>query len=210
MLKFFLDGKLTRPNPMTEYQRSLTQKYLIFASTDRIFYGVCFFLLYTAIGPWSFHEVLDEHVAYYFVWGMFVKGLFIPGTLNWWYGFHQVSLEIANERTFFLLSLLQFSVDVLPIASDDYNPWCALQTVQKISRKASRNTSYLSRRYLRSSAPKKPSVPCSYNSRVTSCHFLFDPKRIFCFHYCTCPCLGFASNALPFLPSTLENLRSRF
>lgn len=62
----------------------------MFASTDRIYYGVLFWLFYTALGPWSFQEILDGQTGYYFVWGTFVEGKFVPGTLNWWYGFHQL------------------------------------------------------------------------------------------------------------------------
>lgn len=67
----------------------------MFASIDKVFYGVLAMLIYTLIGPWSFHEVLDGHIGYYFSWGMFVKGSFIPGTLNYWYGLHQVIVSIA-------------------------------------------------------------------------------------------------------------------
>jgi hypothetical protein len=84
------DRKVRRPKIASPFWRSIIQKYLIFASIDRIFYGVLFWLIYTVVGPWSFHEVLDGHTGYFFVWGIFVKGEFIPGTLNWWYGFHQL------------------------------------------------------------------------------------------------------------------------
>lgn len=81
---------MKRPKIASPFFRSAIQKYLIFAGIDRIFYGVLFWLFYTAFGPWSFHEVLDGYTGYFFVWGIFVKGHFIPGTLNWWYGFHQL------------------------------------------------------------------------------------------------------------------------
>lgn len=64
---------------------------LIFASIDRIYFGVLFWLFYTLVGPWSFHEVLDGHYGIYFVWGTFVKGKFVSGTLNWWYGLYQLT-----------------------------------------------------------------------------------------------------------------------
>lgn len=63
---------------------------LVFASVDRLYFGVLIWLFYTLIGPWSFHEVLDGHIGVYFVWGIFVKGHFVAGTLNWWYGFYQL------------------------------------------------------------------------------------------------------------------------
>lgn len=48
-------------------------------------------LCWTTLGPWSFHEILDGHVGYIFLWGIFVKGEFVPGTLNYWYGIHQLA-----------------------------------------------------------------------------------------------------------------------
>lgn len=85
-----LDGKLRRPKIATQCWRNFIEKYLVLASVDRIFYGMLFWLLYTALGPWSFHEILDGHIGYLFVWGTFVKSTYLPGTLNWWYGFHQL------------------------------------------------------------------------------------------------------------------------
>ncbi|CRL04248.1 CLUMA_CG017350, isoform A [Clunio marinus] len=82
--------KVKRPKISSIYWRSFIHKYLVFASIDEIFYPILFWLIYTAIGPWSFHEVLDGHIGIYFVWGTFIKGVFVPGTLNWWYGFHQL------------------------------------------------------------------------------------------------------------------------
>jgi hypothetical protein len=84
------DKKLRRPKIASPFWRNTLQKYLIFAGINRIFYPILFWLFYTALFPWSFHEVLDGHVGYFFVWGIFVKGQFIPATLNWWYGFHQL------------------------------------------------------------------------------------------------------------------------
>lgn len=83
-------GKLNRPKISSPYWRSVVEKYLILASIDRLYFGLLFWLLYTAIGPWSFHEILDKVHGIIFVWGTFVKGEFVPGTLSWWYGFHQL------------------------------------------------------------------------------------------------------------------------
>lgn len=66
------------------------QKYLVLASIDHVYYSILFWLLYTAIGPWAFNEVIDGHVGALFVWGIFVKGIFVPGTLSWNYGFVQL------------------------------------------------------------------------------------------------------------------------
>lgn len=47
-------------------------------------------ILWTTVGPWSFHEILDGNIGYNFLWGIFVSNQFVPGTLNYWYGFHQL------------------------------------------------------------------------------------------------------------------------
>lgn len=99
------DGKLRRPKIASEWWRSFVQKYLVLASVDRVYYGILFWLLYTAIGPWAFNEVIDGHIGALFVWGTFVKGIFVPGTLSWNYGFGQL--------TFFQLPLTIIIAGVL-------------------------------------------------------------------------------------------------
>jgi hypothetical protein len=65
-------------------------KYLLLAGIDRVYYGLVIMIVWTTLGPWSFHEILDGHVGYNFLWGIFVNGHYVPGTLNWWYGLHQL------------------------------------------------------------------------------------------------------------------------
>lgn len=84
----------------------------MFASVDKVFYGVLFWLIYTLVGPWSFHEVLDGQVGYYFVWGIFVNNEFIAATLNWWYGYHQLM--------FFQLPLMMIIAGVVNRRFKDY------------------------------------------------------------------------------------------
>jgi hypothetical protein len=47
-------------------------------------------LIWTTLGPWSFHEIVDGHIGYIFLWGIFVKNTFMPGTLTFYYGIHQL------------------------------------------------------------------------------------------------------------------------
>jgi hypothetical protein len=84
------DKKLRRPMIESAYWRSFVYKYLLLASINRIYFGLVLMILWTTIGPWSFHEVLDGHVGFNFLWGIFVQNQFVPGTLNYWYGFHQL------------------------------------------------------------------------------------------------------------------------
>lgn len=101
----FSAGKIGKPQIASTYGRSYVQRYLLFASTDRIFYGILFWLVYTAVGPWAFQEIVDGHIGYLFVWGTFVKGIFVPGTLSWWYG--------MNQLMFFQLPLMIIIANVL-------------------------------------------------------------------------------------------------
>jgi hypothetical protein len=72
------------------FWKKFVQKYLLLASIDKIFYGLIVIILWTTFGPWSFHEILDGHIGYVFLWGTFVKGQYLPGTLSYWYGIHQL------------------------------------------------------------------------------------------------------------------------
>lgn len=85
-----LDKKLKRPNIESNYWRSTVYKYLLLAGINRVYFGLVIMIIWTTLGPWSFHEILDGHIGYNFLWGIFVDGLFVPGTLNYWYGLHQL------------------------------------------------------------------------------------------------------------------------
>lgn len=65
-------------------------KYLLLVSIDRIYYSLVIMISWTTFGPWSFHEILDGHIGYNYLWGIFVSSQFLPGTLNYWYGLHQL------------------------------------------------------------------------------------------------------------------------
>lgn len=81
---------MRRPKIESNYWRSLVYKYLLLASINQIYFGLVAMVVWTTIGPWSFHEILDGHVGYNFLWGIFVSNQFVPGTLNYWYGLHQL------------------------------------------------------------------------------------------------------------------------
>lgn len=82
---------LRKPKIKSTYWRRLTQKYIILCSVNRIYFGLVGMLIWTTLLPWSFHEILDGYRGYIFLWGIFVKGQFVPGTLNYWYGLHQLA-----------------------------------------------------------------------------------------------------------------------
>lgn len=41
-------------------------------------------------GPWFMAEVLDGHTGLMFVWGLYVRGALLPGSLTYIYGIFQV------------------------------------------------------------------------------------------------------------------------
>ncbi|KAL7030997.1 hypothetical protein ACKWTF_006863 [Chironomus riparius] len=88
LLKYRL---IQKPKIQSAYSRRLVQKYVILCSINRIYFGLVIMLIWTTLGPWSFHEILDGYRGYIFLWGIFVKGQFVPGTLTYWYGIHQLA-----------------------------------------------------------------------------------------------------------------------
>lgn len=70
----------------------LTQKLWVLSSVDRLFWPVLIYGLYLAVGPWSIGEVVDGHMGIVFLWGIFVNGNFLPGSLTYLHGFLQLLL----------------------------------------------------------------------------------------------------------------------
>lgn len=68
------------------------QKMWILSTVDRLAIPIVSYSFYLIIGPWCFVEVIDGHMGVVFVWGIFVNGSFIPGTLQYLYGFCQLML----------------------------------------------------------------------------------------------------------------------
>jgi hypothetical protein len=96
--------KVQRPKIKSQFWRRLVQKYLILCSVNRIYYGLVIMLVWTTIGPWSFHEILDGHVGYVFLWGTFVKGQFVSSSLSYSYG--------QLQLTFYQLPLIMCLANV--------------------------------------------------------------------------------------------------
>ena len=47
-------------------------------------------LILAIIGPWFVGELMAGHIGAMFVYGLYVDGHFIPGTLTFFYGYWQV------------------------------------------------------------------------------------------------------------------------
>lgn len=81
-------------SPMIRWKwlRVYVRKHWLLCSIDRLFYPLILFYLYILLGPWMVGEVIDGHTGWVFMWGIFVKGVFLPGTLSYLYGFVQLML----------------------------------------------------------------------------------------------------------------------
>lgn len=71
---------------------SIVQHYWILASVDRIFWPVVLYCLYLAFGPWMYCEIADGQYGFVFVSGIYVDGVFIPGSFSFMWGFVQLLL----------------------------------------------------------------------------------------------------------------------
>lgn len=70
----------------------VSQKLWVLSSINRLFWPIIGYGMYLAIGPWSIGEVIDGYYGVVFVWGIFVNGVYLPGSLTYLYGFLQLFL----------------------------------------------------------------------------------------------------------------------
>lgn len=71
---------------------SCIQQFWILSTVDRIFWPILCYCFYLAVGPWSVGEVIDDHIGVIFVWGIYIDGSYLPGSLTYLYGFFQLVL----------------------------------------------------------------------------------------------------------------------
>ncbi|XP_055598866.1 transmembrane protein 62-like [Uranotaenia lowii] len=83
-------GAVNRPRFRSYCFRRWIRKFWILSTVDRLVFPLIGYCLYLTCGPWSFGEVIDGHIGIVFVWGIFVNGAFLPGTLTYFYGFFQL------------------------------------------------------------------------------------------------------------------------
>lgn len=76
--------------PVTTFINSWLLKVWLVARTTSLFYPLVGFVLYIATGPWFVAEILEGHVGVVFIWGLYVRGAFIPGSLAYLYGIFQM------------------------------------------------------------------------------------------------------------------------
>lgn len=79
-----------RPQIRWKWLRLLVRRFWLLCSVNRLFYPLLAFYLYILLGPWTVGEVVDGHLGWVFLWGIFVKGVFMEGNLTYLYGFFQL------------------------------------------------------------------------------------------------------------------------
>lgn len=92
------------PHPSPRWLRSWTRRWSLLASLDCMFYPLVLAPLYIAIGPWLVGEIVDGHYGVMFVWGTFVAGSYLPGSLSYLYA--AIQLCLAHLPTQICLAVL--------------------------------------------------------------------------------------------------------
>lgn len=65
---------------------TVIQHYWILASVNRIFWPVILYCIYLIFGPWNWSDLADGHYGFVFASVIYVDGVFLPGSLTFFYG----------------------------------------------------------------------------------------------------------------------------
>ncbi|XP_014673085.1 PREDICTED: transmembrane protein 62-like isoform X2 [Priapulus caudatus] len=98
--------KFYRPRPQFNYGCSpiswvkvLLWRLHLLASVNELFYPLVLSAVFLTAGPFFVGEAMDGHIAVFFVWGIYIKGSYLPGDVTFTYG-------IAHLLTFHLPMIL--------------------------------------------------------------------------------------------------------
>lgn len=92
--------------------------YLI-GFVPKVYYALLIYDIYLPIGPWFIGEILDGQIGACFLYGIFVQGTYIPGTLTYLYGALQL-LQFNIPLTLYLGRTLDLSLS----ANKETKPCC--------------------------------------------------------------------------------------
>lgn len=81
-----------RGSAIIPHSKGWSGKLALLSSVDRLFYPLMAFYVYFLLGPWMVGEVIDGQLGWVFLWGIYIKGTILPGTLSYLYGFFQLLL----------------------------------------------------------------------------------------------------------------------
>ncbi|OWF41194.1 Transmembrane protein 62 [Mizuhopecten yessoensis] len=105
----FIRGRYIPPicRPVVSFINSWLQRLWLVSRISSLFYPLVSFALYIGIGPWFVAEILEGHFGVVFIWGLYVKGSFIPGSLAYLYGIFQI-VAFNVPMLLFLGYMIQF------------------------------------------------------------------------------------------------------
>ncbi|XP_069117424.1 transmembrane protein 62-like isoform X1 [Argopecten irradians] len=88
----FIRGRYIPPicRPLVSFINSWLLRLWLVSRISSLFYPLVSYTLYIGIGPWFVAEILEGHLGVVFIWGLYVKGAFIPGSLAYLYGIFQI------------------------------------------------------------------------------------------------------------------------
>ncbi|ELT94129.1 hypothetical protein CAPTEDRAFT_182321 [Capitella teleta] len=76
------------------------RRYYLIAASPRVFYPLLLSIAYVIIGPLLIAPILEDHIGFIFIYGIYVKNSFLPGTLTYLYVFfHLVTFSIPLTMT---------------------------------------------------------------------------------------------------------------
>lgn len=72
------------------FMKRWLRKIWILSTIDRIFWPMVLYPMYLSFGPWSIGHIIEDHVGIIFAWGIYIDGIFLPGSFTYAYGFLQL------------------------------------------------------------------------------------------------------------------------
>lgn len=128
-----LAGLLSRRRASCRTSMSMLQQLWILSSVDRLFWPIILYCVYLAVGPWVICEIVDGRYGAVFVWGIYLDGAFLPGSLTYFYGFSQILLCQCPLNWIFSKRLTKTYYQAIGMPTKNHRGWC---TPRKITRVA--------------------------------------------------------------------------
>ncbi|KAK7474694.1 hypothetical protein BaRGS_00034059 [Batillaria attramentaria] len=75
---------------LVRWFNSWVRRLWLAARINSVYYTLLMFQLYVTFGPWFVGDFTSSHMGVLFVWGIFVKGTFLPGAQTFIHGIYQV------------------------------------------------------------------------------------------------------------------------
>ena len=80
------------------------RRLFLLSHVDCLFWPLVLTPVYIALGPWLVGELIHDHTGIIFIWGTWVAGSFLPGTLTYLYA--AIHLAVATLPTQLFLAVL--------------------------------------------------------------------------------------------------------